>query len=371
MRKTDNLPTVWSQPPHTKAKHDILTRYLSAWFAIFGASPHYNGVNVLDGFAGPGVYENGEPGSPILALRTLLNHQAFRKYAGTRFNFIFNELDHERFTSLEQVVTDFQAQHDPWPQNVAVNPSNKNFQQLAQELLDELGPGKKLAPTFAFIDPFGYRDVPMSTVRDLVNHPSCELFIYFDFNSVNRFADAAIVDEHFSALFGCDDYKNAPPAGSPVRSQFIHDLYARQLRKECGFAHIASFRMINAGGKTGSYLFFCTRNEQAYDKMKAAMWSVAPDGDYRFDDRYSDQPMLFGGSVNTVPLRNQLAQHFAGKTVSIEQVTRYVIAQTPFYSGQVKQKTLVPMQNAGQITTDRQRKNQYPPGTLITFPTRA
>jgi hypothetical protein len=35
----------------------------------------YNARLVLvDGFAGPGVYEGGEPGSPILMLRAFLDH---------------------------------------------------------------------------------------------------------------------------------------------------------------------------------------------------------------------------------------------------------------------------------------------------------
>ncbi len=38
MPKGDSLPTVWRRPPHTKAKHDILTRYLGAWFGIFGTT---------------------------------------------------------------------------------------------------------------------------------------------------------------------------------------------------------------------------------------------------------------------------------------------------------------------------------------------
>ncbi|MEP9391115.1 three-Cys-motif partner protein TcmP [Gordonia sp. VNK1] len=367
MRKTDSLPTVWEQQPHTKAKHDILTRYLGAWFGIFGSSSRHRRVNVLDGFAGPGVYATNEPGSPILALRTLLDHRAFPGYSGTQFNFIFNELNPERFTSLRQALADFEAERSPWPRNVDVKPCNMNFQQLAQQMMDAIGPGKQLAPTFAFIDPFGYRDVPMSTIRELVSHPACELFIYFDFNSVNRFATAGNVDDHFSALFGCDDFRDSPTSG-PSRNQFIHDLYARQLRKECGFAHIASFRMITRDGHTSSYLYFCTRNDQAYDKMKQAMWALAPSGDYGFDDRYADQPMLFGNEANTSPLQNQLAEQFHDQTVSIEQVTNYVIRETPFHSGQVKTKTLRPMQKADRISSPNQKiAGQFPPGTLIRF----
>lgn len=73
-------PTQWPLDPHTAAKHEILRRYLNAWFPILGT---YNGrVVFLDGFAGPGIYSQGEPGSPIVALRTLLEPARLRPMRG-------------------------------------------------------------------------------------------------------------------------------------------------------------------------------------------------------------------------------------------------------------------------------------------------
>jgi len=366
--KGDSLPTVWERPPHTKAKHDILTRYLGAWFGIFGTSRYHQRVNVLDGFAGPGRYDDDEPGSPVLTLNTLLDHRSFVTFGDTTFNFIFNEWNDERFASLQAVLAGVRASRTPWPKTVHVHERNLNFQELARELLDSIPAGRQLAPTFAFIDPFGYKDVPMALIRDLVSHSSCELFIYFDFNSVNRFANAGNVDPHFTALFGCDEYKNAPTADAG-RGQFIHDLYERQLRQECDFAHICGFEMVNTSGHTGSYLFFCTRNDQAYDRMKEAMWKLAPGGGYRFDDRLAGQPVLFEDEANTGPLQDELAQHFGGSTVPVQEVIQYVITKTPFHSGQVKVKTLKPMQAAGRISSPNQKKKgTFPDGTLIEFP---
>lgn len=368
MPKGDSLPTVWPRPPHTKAKHDILTRYLGAWFGIFGSSRYHQRVNVLDGFAGPGRYDDDEPGSPILALSTLLGHRSFPAFGDTTFSFIFNEWNKERFASLQSVLADVKASRAQWPKNVQVIERNQNFQELARELLDSIPAGKQLAPTFAFVDPFGYKDVPMALIRDLVSHSSCELFIYFDFNSVNRFANAGNVDPHFTALFGCDEYKEAP-ASDAGRGQFIHDLYQRQLRQECDFAHICSFEMVNKSGHVGSYLFFCTRDDQAYDRMKEAMWKIAPGGGYKFDDRLAGESVLFEDEANTGPLQDELAQHFAGRIVTFEEVSQYVVRRTPFHSGQVKVKTLKPMQSAGRISSPNQkRKGTFPNGTLIEFP---
>lgn len=65
--------TIWEIESHTIAKHQILERYLKAWFPILN---RYHGrVIYLDGFSGPGRYKNGEPGSPIIALNVANSHR--------------------------------------------------------------------------------------------------------------------------------------------------------------------------------------------------------------------------------------------------------------------------------------------------------
>ena len=68
-----NVPeTLWHLERHTKAKHEILRRYLQAWFPIMG---RWNGrILYIDGFAGPGEYLEGEPGSPVIAINTAIEH---------------------------------------------------------------------------------------------------------------------------------------------------------------------------------------------------------------------------------------------------------------------------------------------------------
>lgn len=127
--------------------------------------------------------------------------------------------------------------------------------------------------------------------------------------------------------------------------------------------------MVNESGHTGSYLFFCARDDQAYDKMKQAMWALAPGGGYEFDDRLAGQPVLFEDEANTGPLQEELARHFAGQTVRMQEVVQYVIRETPFHSGQVRIKTLKPMQQVNRISSPNQRKKYtFPDGTLITIP---
>jgi len=363
--RADKLDTIWELAPHTRAKHELLRNYLGAWFPMLS---RYRGrVIVLDAFAGPGVYDRGEPGSPRIVLETLLGHNFRDRMGDCEFLLLFNEQDRERYGSLISVLDAVKDEHGSVPKNIRIHALNDNFPDLAHNILEGLE-GADLAPTFAFIDPFGYRDVPIELIARLLAFRRCELFIYFDFNSVSRFATAGNVDQHFEALFGTDEFTQAPPAGDPARGPFLHDLYHRQLRDRAGFDYVQSFEMVNAKGRTGNYLFFCTRSVEGLDKMKVAMWKVAPIGNFRFDDRLVGQPGLFEDSIDTAPLRDAMRDRYRGGTVPIEDVTTFTIVETAFTSSHLKRRTLAPMQRDGLIESPNQKRaGQFPAGTLLRF----
>jgi len=134
VKRGDKLPTRWGRPPHTKAKHDILVAYLHAWFAIFGQSQRHSRVVVFDGFAGPGRYSEEESGSPVLSLEALLDHNAFPRFSGTEFVFLFNEFDKARSDSLELVLEEFSEGRGGLPDNVKVHTESQNFSKLAEQI---------------------------------------------------------------------------------------------------------------------------------------------------------------------------------------------------------------------------------------------
>lgn len=58
----------------------------------------------MDGFAGRGIYEDGEPGSPIIALEALITHNGVDLKTGTEFVFVFMEEDEQRCALLAEQV---------------------------------------------------------------------------------------------------------------------------------------------------------------------------------------------------------------------------------------------------------------------------
>lgn len=355
--------TLWPREPHTAAKHDLLSGYLGAWYPVLASNT--GRVVFLDGFAGPGRYSDGEPGSPVVALTSLLDHSYFPKLNGCEFVFIFNEADYRRYQSLQDTIDAFKAANRPWPPNVKVVTNNGDFAELARDLALH---GRRLAPTFAFLDPFGYKDLEMRTVAELLAADRCELFCYFDYNSANRFATSGIVDDRFEALFGSSDYRNAPPAGNPMRGKYLVDLFERQLQTIAGFTYTQSFAMRIKSGIISHYLVFATRSPTGLDKMKQVMWKMDPTGGYMFSDRFAGTDVLFTPEPDTRPLRQELAKRFRGRSVPIAELIGWVIAFTPYHSGHVKTATLRPMEIEGLLTASpRRRTRTYPDGCIVTF----
>jgi three-Cys-motif partner protein len=361
-------PTIWNIEPHTTAKHQILRHYLEAWFPILG---RWNGrVMFIDGFAGPGIYAAGEPGSPLIALNTLLEHPMFTRLR-CEFVFLFMEPDKKRAVSLEAQLGDFFGSH-PKPRNVHVEVLNTTFEDAAESVIRQLDDQKKrLAPTFAFIDPFGFSGMPLDVICRLLSFNKCEVFLNFMYDWVSRFVDNPEQQDNFKRLFGTDSYRAASDLSGRPRFDFLLELYKEQLRKRCRFHFVQSFEMIHASGHIGNVLIYGTRNLEGVRVMKDAMWKVDPDAGMQFSDRFHDQEVLFSGqNVDVTPLREALLQHYADHEVRVEQIVQFVLTETPYAAGHWNRLVLVPLEKDGLITvtaSPRLRRYTYPPGTVVRF----
>jgi three-Cys-motif partner protein len=366
--------TIWELPPQTAAKHTLLREYLKAWYPIMAQRERR--VGYIDGFAGPGRYRSGEPGSPLVALETLLDHTALSTFH-CDFVFKFIEADGARAAELERSISSLVAVRGGFPSNLHWSVETTTFAESTRSFLDSLDPQRRLIPALALIDPFGFKGASMSQITDLLRWDKCEVLFNFMFDSVNRWATSNVNDRvlaEFDALFGTSEYRNAPATGLP-RKEFLLELYKRQLREVAKFRYVRSFEMINNRGHTGNYMVFGTRNTVGLSRMKQAMWKVDPEHGTRFavPIREGGQTAFdFGSEASLVPLRGALLERFAGTTVSIEQIETFVLTETDFLEkSHLKRRMLTPLQAEGLITnvTGQRTRGQFPKRCAITFAT--
>jgi len=317
--------TVWELQPHTRAKHAIIQRYLQAWIPILTQGGFPN-ILYIDGFAGPGRYAGGEEGSPIIAIRAALEHAA--RIRGNIL-FLFIEERSDRASVLRECLDElvlpenFRIKVAAGEQFVVAFDEVKRFYQER---------GRSLPPTFAFIDPFGWTGAPFSVVRFILAQPSCEIFVTFMYEEINRFLSHPQQPGNFDQFFGTPDWLEGLQILIPNhRNRFLHDLYLRQLRDAGAARYARSFQMQNEAALTDYYLFYATNNLLGLRKMKEAMWRIDESGEFTFSDATdANQLVLLGGEPRYDLLAKQLQDQFRGKEAALSQIEEFVLAETPF-----------------------------------------
>lgn len=356
--------TCWDIEKHTRAKHLILRRYLQAWLPIMTS---WNGrVLYIDGFAGPGIYRGGEEGSPIIALKEAIQHPAKIK---NQVVFIFIESDSDRYVVLKQQVEALAI-----PSNMKAHCIHGRFDERLSQVLDVVGEQKKaLAPTFAFVDPFGFSHTPFSLISRLMQNKSCEVLITFMYEEINRFLSHSDLPNQYDALFGCADWREGIGiSDSHERKKFIHDLYMKQLTAAARIKYVRSFEMLNRGNRTDYFLFFGTNNYEGLKKMKAALWKADESGGFQFSDTTDmAQSLLFQTEPDFADLKHRIYQKFNGQQVRVDDLERFIVVETPYRETHYKTNVLRPMELSIPPEleiihrTGQNRRGTFPPGTVI------
>ena len=357
--------TLWPLEPHTRGKHLVLKSYLDAWLPIMGTRNAR--ILVIDGFAGPGEYEGGEWGSPLIALNALKNHIAQSKLkAEVLFHFI--EKDADRAAHLQSLIS---AQKE-LPKKCKINIVNAAFDDTLTSVLDAVEEQKKrLAPAFVMIDPFGVSDTPMEVVRRVLRNPHCEVYVSFMYEYINRFKSTDEFSQHLDRLFGTDKWRNGMNIeDTEARKDFYFGLYKAQLRA-AGAKHVVHFELYE-GNRLIYAIFFGTQHPLGADRMKQAIWKVAPFGDFAFRGTHSNQLTLGIAAPDFGPLRAALRGEFNKQGwVTIEEVSEFVASdRTDFHTGQLRKGALIPMEESAEIEvkeSTRKRKKSFPEGTLLRF----
>lgn len=315
---SNSHPQKWVYDLHTQVKHRILTSYLSPWIVILGSNNR--SLAYVDGFAGRGRYASCEPGSPLLVLDAMAQHQEARN---PRQEFVchFVEADRANFANLKQEVEQHPAVQTG---RIQVRLYNSTFSAASGRTVDEI---RRLnQPSFFFVDPFGYDDPTMGVLSQVLQLRRSEVLVNLMFNFANR---AVSIDDNpalaaaLDRLFGSGEWRRFASMSGVERERGFVDLYREQLRAN-GAQFVIKFRMgDDTANRTLYYLVYGTKHFKGGMLMKDAMVSLASPGElgYAGAKRHQLVP-LFDLQMNE--LSNFLLEKFAGRTVTFEDI----IAQT-------------------------------------------
>ncbi|MET8978265.1 three-Cys-motif partner protein TcmP [Streptomyces sp. NPDC004539] len=216
-------------------KHSLLGRYIPQFGAMTGARDKQ--VVYLDGYAGEGRYESGEPGSAEIAMRVAARHRSRHQLRWTCF---FTEADAKSAARLESVAVSYRRQ----------GVDARVHHGDVEGVLDRVVGVAAGQPLFLFLDPcglglpYGRLVGTMAGRRRTGNWPPTEFLMNFSMDAVRRLGGNARSAKgveasslRFDAVLGGRWWRDYFPAGrewDPAAPQKVAAEYAQRLSTATG-----------------------------------------------------------------------------------------------------------------------------------------
>ncbi len=330
----DNLPTVWERAAHTSAKHQILRAYLDAWMPIMSRQSLRVGATqsellFVDGFAGPGCYSGGQDGSPLLAVKAVLDHTLPLPIP---INFLFIEENEERCNVLRTCIGELQPGIAKLPNIRLPRVEQGDCESILNSLFHERDErNRSIGPALFFLDQCGFADVSMELIGRIMSQQLCEVFSYLNWDHMNRF----LTDEDkWSAIdraFGGNQWRPVLDLEPKERAAFMLRTYKTALTKKGNSKYVWQFAMCDDADSLLYWLFFCTNNLRGLEEMKKAMWRVDPSGGFRFSDKDDPSQLHLFARYTEDTLADELMLRLGGEILTVADVRQIVLTETPAY----------------------------------------
>ena len=291
------------------------------------------------------------------------------RLSGNQVAFLFMDERPDRIAHLEA-----ELERLPIPTNFTVRTATGKFETVLRAFLDKRdGAGARLPPTFAFIDPFGFKGIPFALVCRLLENPRTEVFVNVMLDAVNRFLEHpdSRTRQHIVDLFGTG--KVLQVASSPGdRIERLRLLYQEQLSRAARF--VRYFRMRDRHGRDIYSLFFASNHPLGHAKMKEAFWKVDPSSGFEFSDATNPSQLVLFEVDETTKLATYLEEAFEGQRVSVGRVKQHVQDHTAFVARHMRRALLL-LESERRVAVDdlksdgsKRRRNTYPEQAVVTFP---
>jgi three-Cys-motif partner protein len=353
-----NAPVTWVREDHTKAKHDLLRGFFVKWVSIHsGYFTRTRGglVRIYDGFAGPGRYTGGEPGSPRILLEELLNNpNLLDRWAAVRYEFTFVEQDARRAAMLDDILREVEQDRraaDAWTDRITWSVTAGRYEKHVPQPVAE-----RNSALFLFLDPFGYSHAPMTLTTRLAQQPKSDTLIFLPLSFVHRFAGREGQDEALDRFFGTPAWRNVPDGRG--RPQALLALFQDQLRAS-GLTYTLPFRLKPPDRRNEYWIVGASSHPRGFASIKEGYWAVDPiDGQGFAAARpvSADQGALFGELTlpgpNTVPLLDELRARFDTNWFTVEDAIA-LTERSRFLDTHLKERTLEPAEKDKLLEVDR------------------
>ncbi|PSL42296.1 three-Cys-motif partner protein [Chitinophaga niastensis] len=257
---------------HSEAKVRLLGEYVKRYLNIISNDGYTEVINMHDLFCGPGLYDNGGHGSPLVILKhvkqtyyTIIDKSSRKR---PKINCYFNDLDKSKTEILNQSIKDGSLHY---PVIGELNLSNNDYKVAVVDLKDRFEKFKN-EKSFVFIDPYGYKELVAGDIQGLLGkHKKSEVLIWLPIQFMYRFADEgtpAVLKNFMTELGIMDEAKKTKNVW-----EFI-SLLNTGFQNFLGNAFFVDHFSLKKEENTVFCLFFFTSHIKGFEKMLESKWEI-------------------------------------------------------------------------------------------------
>jgi len=313
----------WKYEEQTKAKHEAFGDYIDKWIKIVGS---YNKLNYIDGFGGIGAYKDkyGKVyyGSPILVAKTI---QKITSKLKRLVNIIIIDSNEENLNNIKKIFKYEKINIEP----ILIG---GDFDKAINDILDSV---QNLAPTFVFIDPFGFK-VKMKTIERIMKINKSEIILNFMYTRINQFLSDPKIKNTYDELFGNSKWQKCKKLKKVEREKCIIECYRNQLKKFVEYVYY--FRLeFPEKRKTYYYLFHLTNHFLGCVIMKSS-FAKFHYGRVEYRGARENQLGLFESKdIKIQNIIDYLTKIYKGCQKSYRQIVEEQIDKTEFLESRLRE----------------------------------
>ena len=260
---------------HSRAKVEFYEKYLERYLPILSLTKYVSAINIYDVFCGRGVYENGGEGSPVRALKAIVD--AKKKYpSNTRIALRLNDKEEQNIESVKQYI----AQEVPgYEQYCDVKFASVDAESLLDSMAVWLAGTRNDERNLLFIDPYGYKTIHKDTLDRLMSNGRTEIILFLPVSFMHRFKDYALEADTETIAPLRRFTEDFFPEGHPIRNvdeeMNVHE-YIDCLKEAFSYGdkyYTASYQIEREKGKFFA-LFFMTSNLLGFEKILEVKWKL-------------------------------------------------------------------------------------------------